>query len=147
MTERLPTEPSRAHTPPSPPDELSPNTGGELLHAGEEDDDKIATELPTILPPAHHNGRRRGNDAIWTLRPALVRAQTQEEIEEEELHRRLGFRYNRYKYIKAKRRWFHPFLAWWSRHVSVKIDVAERRDHLGMQKLHTCMSHLVWRSR
>jgi len=139
--ERLPTEPQAAHTTPSPPrasleDEHGRHKSAEdLLH---EDDDRIATELPE-LPPAHHLQRWRsrtptGPDDPYILRPELVRAQTAQEREEEEAHRRAGFQYNRYRFVRAPKRWYHPFSTWWNMHVSVKVDVKHRRDHLALER-------------
>lgn len=69
-----------------------------------------------------------------------MRAQTREEVEEDEAHARMGFQYNRYRVVREQRRWWHPVLEWWGRHVSVKVDVAKRRDHLGMYFNHAIES-------
>jgi uncharacterized membrane protein YidH (DUF202 family) len=144
MTSRLPSEPQRAHTTPSPPsspprtsiEDARPHKSAEDLLR--EEDDRIATEL-LELPPAHRRESREssihgGGDGDYTLRPELVRATTREQHEEEEAHRRLGFRFQRYQLVPARRRWWHPLSTWWNRHVSVKVDVSSRRDHLALER-------------
>jgi uncharacterized membrane protein YidH (DUF202 family) len=142
MNEHSPSEPARAHTPPSPPRSFVERRPSalELLR---EDDDRIATELPQILPPAHYDDLRQRELSVddgWTLRPQVQRAQTQEEIDEEEAHRRLGLRYHHYKLVRKQKKWYHFFTTWWSRHVNIKVDVATRRDHLALER--TFLSYL-----
>lgn len=137
--ERLPSEPQPAHTTTSSTrpsiDDGQHKSAQDLLH---EEDDTIATELPE-LRPAHHSleqWRRESQDenADYTLRPELVRAETIEQREEEETHRRAGFQFNRYRFVRAPKRWWHPFSTWWNTHVSVKVDVKYRRDHLALER-------------
>ncbi|KIV99515.1 uncharacterized protein PV09_08821 [Verruconis gallopava] len=134
MAVNIPAEPTCAHTLPPGPERLRQvgKTAAELLR---EDDDREATEL-SILPPAHRtNIHQRGtNDLNWILRPQLVRSQTAEEIEEDETLRRAGFQPSRYKFVRTPRKWYHPIFSWWGNHVSVKIDIAKRRDHLALER-------------
>jgi len=133
--ERLPEEPSLAHTTPSTSrtsiDEGRHKSAEDLLH---EDDDRIATELPELRPVHHSREQWTRESQDYTLRPELVRAETVEERQEEETHRRAGFRFNRYRFVRVPKRWYDPFLTWWNAHVSVKVDVKYRRDHLALER-------------
>jgi hypothetical protein len=142
-----PSSPKRALAPLSP-EESGERRSSKAVDLLREEDDTIATELPEIPPAVHGRDAGVGTSvrskaSDWSLRPQLLRAETVEERQEEEEHRRLGFTYRRYRIARVEARWYHPFTHWWDREVSVKVDVAKRRDHLGEFSLLHHMTELM----